>query len=231
MWKRKKIAVAGAGYVGMAMGVLLAQNNPVSIVDPLPEKVNKINQKISPIVDQMLSEYLSRPSISPQATLDGDQAYREAAFVIVATPTNYDSEQNHFDTSSVESVIQQVQRVNPSAVIVIKSTVPVGFTEKMAERYPESKLLFCPEFLREGRALYDNLYPSRIIVGLPGRVPPSWRRQRYLQSFLFRGREKDTDVLYMDSTEAEAVKLFANTYLALRIAFSTSLIHTRRRGA
>lgn len=222
--EEKKIAVAGAGYVGMAMGVLLAQNNPVSIVDPLPEKVNKINQKISPIVDQMLSEYLSRPSISPQATLDGDQAYREAAFVIVATPTNYDSEQNHFDTSSVESVIQQVQRVNPSAVIVIKSTVPVGFTEKMAERYPESKLLFCPEFLREGRALYDNLYPSRIIVGLPGRVPPLMEEAKIFAELLVQGAEKkDTDVLYMDSTEAEAVKLFANTYLALRIAFFNEL--------
>lgn len=222
--EEKKIAVAGAGYVGMAMGVLLAQNNPVSIVDPLPEKVNKINQKISPIVDQMLSEYLSRPSISPQATLDGDQAYREAAFVIVATPTNYDSEQNHFDTSSVESVIQQVQRVNPSAVIVIKSTVPVGFTEKMAERYPESKLLFCPEFLREGRALYDNLYPSRIIVGLPGRVSPLMEEAKIFAELLVQGAEKkDTDVLYMDSTEAEAVKLFANTYLALRIAFFNEL--------
>lgn len=220
----KKIAVAGAGYVGMAMAVLLAQNNSVEIVDTLAGKVEKINRKVSPIADLELSEYLANRALSLHATYDGNLAYSDSDFVIIATPTNYDSEQNYFDTSSVESVIEQVMQVNPSAVIVIKSTVPVGFTKKMAESHPGVSLLFCPEFLREGRALYDNLHPSRIIVGTPVQNMALAAESRVFAELLGQGAVKENiDVLYMNATEAEAVKLFANTYLALRVAFFNEL--------
>ena len=221
---RVKIAVAGAGYVGMAMAVLLAQNNSVTIVDTLPWKVEKINQKVSPITDKELSEYLGSRALSLHATCDGNLAYRDSDFVIIATPTNYDSEKNYFNTSSVESVIEQVMRVNPAAVVVIKSTVPVGFTEKMVESHQGIKLLFCPEFLREGRALYDNLYPTRIIVGAPAHDEVLATESHVFANLLVQGAVKEhIDVLYMNATEAEAVKLFANTYLALRVAFFNEL--------
>lgn len=220
----KKIAVAGAGYVGMAMAVLLAQNNSVKLVDPLIDKVEKVNRRKSPIADKELSDYLENRTLSLYATCDGDSAYRDAEFVIIATPTNYDTEQNHFDTSSVESVIEQVLRVNPAAVIVIKSTVPVGFTEKLQSLHPEIRLLFCPEFLREGKALYDNLHPSRIIIGLPKKADNIQNVAKEFVQLLINGAAKEhIDVLYMHATEAEAVKLFANTYLALRVAFFNEL--------
>lgn len=220
----KKIAVAGAGYVGMAMAVLLAQNNSVKLVDPLIDKVEKVNRRKSPIADKELNDYLENRTLSLYATCDGDSAYRDAEFVIIATPTNYDTEQNHFDTSSVESVIEQVLRVNPAAVIVIKSTVPVGFTEKLQSLHPEIRLLFCPEFLREGKALYDNLHPSRIIIGLPKKADNIQNVAKEFVQLLINGAAKEhIDVLYMHATEAEAVKLFANTYLALRVAFFNEL--------
>lgn len=220
----RKIAVAGAGYVGMAMAVLLAQNNSVKLVDPLIDKVEKVNRRKSPIADKELSDYLENRTLSLYATCDGDSAYRDAEFVIIATPTNYDTEQNHFDTSSVESVIEQVLRVNPAAVIVIKSTVPVGFTEKLQSLHPEIRLLFCPEFLREGKALYDNLHPSRIIIGLPKKADNIQNEAKEFVQLLTNGAAKEhIDVLYMHATEAEAVKLFANTYLALRVAFFNEL--------
>lgn len=220
----KKIAVAGAGYVGMAMAVLLAQNNMVKLVDPLIDKIEKVNKRKSPIADEELSNYLETRTLSLYATCDGDFAYQDAEFVIIATPTNYDTEQNHFDTSSVESVIHQVHRVNPAAVIVIKSTVPVGFTERIQMLYPEIRLLFCPEFLREGKALYDNLYPSRIIVGIPQKAGNIQDKAKEFVQLLISGAVKEhIDVLYMHATEAEAVKLFANTYLALRVAFFNEL--------
>lgn len=221
----KEIAVAGAGYVGMAMAVLLAQNNTVELVDPLTDKVEKVNRRESPIADRELSDYLENRVLSLHATCDGDCAYQDAEYVIIATPTNYDTEQNHFDTSSVESVIAQVLKVNPGAVIVIKSTVPVGFTERMKSLHPESRLLFCPEFLREGRALYDNLYPSRIVIGTPEQTGEGIRKAaEEFARLLTQGALKEhIDVLYMHATEAEAVKLFANTYLALRVAYFNEL--------
>lgn len=220
----KRIAVAGAGYVGMAMAVLLAQNNNVCLVDPVSDKVKKINQKVSPIVDKELKDYLENHQLCLEATSDGDSAYSHSEYVIIATPTNYDPEKNYFDTSSVESVIEQVLRVNPAAVIIIKSTVPVGFTERMSDCYPEANLLFCPEFLREGRALYDNLYPSRIIIGTPLKSHKLLEKCKTFAEMLVQGAvKKDIDILYMNATEAEAVKLFANTYLALRVAFFNEL--------
>ena len=219
-----KIAVAGTGYVGLSMAVLLAQNNDVTAVDILPEKVEKINRKESPIVDKEISEFLVEKSLRLVATTDAEAAYRDAEFVIVATPTNYDPSKNYFDTSSVEAVIEQVIGVNPDAVIIIKSTVPVGFTEKTRDAFCCDNILFSPEFLREGRALYDNLYPSRIIVGVPVR---NARLQKAAQTFaglLMAGAQKeDIEVRYMNPTEAEAVKLFANTYLALRVSFFNEL--------
>ncbi|MCM1122666.1 MAG: nucleotide sugar dehydrogenase [Eubacterium sp.] len=219
-----KIVVAGTGYVGMSNAVLLAQHNEVCAVDILPEKVEMVNHRKSPIEDKELEEYLAERELDLKAVMDGTQAYREADFVIVSTPTNYDPKMNYFDTSSVESVIEQVLRVNASAYIVVKSTVPVGFTEMAQKKYNSSRILFSPEFLREGRALYDNLYPSRIIVGAHGDDREAMDKAGQFVALLVQGAvKKDIDTLVMEPTEAEAVKLFANTYLALRVAYFNEL--------
>ena len=219
-----KIAVAGTGYVGLSMAVLLAQHNSVRAVDIIPEKTELINKRISPVADSEIEEYLATRELDLEATTDGDIAYRDADIVIIATPTNYDPSKNHFDTSSVESVIEQVISVNPNAFMIIKSTVPVGFTEGMRVRYPGAKILFSPEFLREGRALYDNLYPSRIIVGIPDGDKELFAVGETFAHLLSEGAiKKNIEVRFMNPTEAEAVKLFANTYLALRVAYFNEL--------
>lgn len=219
-----KIAVAGTGYVGLSMAVLLAQNNEVTAVDIIPEKVEMINAKKSPIADKEIEEYLATKELKLFATTDGASAYRDAELVIISTPTNYDPNKNYFDTSSVEAVIEQVIEVNPDAVMIVKSTVPVGFTEKVREDYCCDNILFSPEFLREGRALYDNLYPSRIIVGVPVRNKRLEKAAETFASLLCEGALKENiEVRYMNPTEAEAVKLFANTYLALRVSFFNEL--------
>ena len=219
-----RIAIAGAGYVGLSMAVLLAQHNTVTAVDIVPEKADLINRRISPIADSEIQEYLSTRPLDLTATTDGDSAYRNADLVLISTPTNYDPDQNYFDTSSVESVIRQVMAVNPSAAVVIRSTVPVGFTESARVKHGCRRLLFSPEFLREGRALYDNLYPSRIVVGVS--LDDSQLRQT-AEDFAALLREgavkKDIPVRFMAPTEAEAVKLFANTYLALRVSYFNEL--------
>ncbi len=219
-----KIAVAGTGYVGLSMAVLLAQNNEVTAVDIIPEKVEMINAKKSPIADREIEEYLATKELNLFATVDGASAYRDAELVIISTPTNYDPNKNYFDTSSVEAVIEQVIEVNPDAVMIIKSTVPVGFTEKARADYCCDNILFSPEFLREGRALYDNLYPSRIIVGVPVRNKRLEKAAETFAGLLCAGALKENiEVRYMNPTEAEAVKLFANTYLALRVSFFNEL--------
>ena len=219
-----RIAIAGIGYVGLSMAVLLAQHNTVTAVDIVPEKADLINRRISPIADSEIQEYLSTRPLDLTATTDGDSAYRNADLVLISTPTNYDPDQNYFDTSSVESVIRQVMAVNPSAAVVIRSTVPVGFTESARIKHGCRRLLFSPEFLREGRALYDNLYPSRIVVGVS--LDDSQLRQT-AEDFAALLREgavkKDIPVRFMAPTEAEAVKLFANTYLALRVSYFNEL--------
>lgn len=219
-----KIAVAGTGYVGLSNAIILSQKNKVFAVDVVKEKVDLINNKKSPIVDKEIEEYLSNKKLDLFATIDGDEAYKEADLVIIATPTNYDSETNKFDTSSVESVIKQVKRVNPKAWIIIKSTVGVGFTKSVREKYDYEHILFSPEFLREGRALYDNLYPSRIIVGVPEKKEPYLSKAHEFISLLKEGAIKEEiDSFVLGCTEAEAVKLFANTYLALRVAYFNEL--------
>ena len=216
--------MAGTGYVGLSMAILLAQHNTVKAVDIIPEKVRMINEKKSPIVDKEIEEYLANKELDLEATTDGDGAYREAELVIISTPTNYDPSKNYFDTSSVESVIEQVIKVNPDAVMIVKSTVPVGFTESAREKYCCDNILFSPEFLREGRALYDNLYPSRIIVGVPVKNARLRKAAEIFADLLRKGAVKENiEVRFMNPTEAEAVKLFANTYLALRVSYFNEL--------
>lgn len=219
-----QITVAGTGYVGLSNAILLAQKNTVMAVDIIPTKVEQINKRVSPIVDKEIEDYLTNQDLLLTATTDGDTAYASADFVIISTPTNYDPIKNYFDTSSVESVIEQVIAVNPDAVIVIKSTVPVGYTESVRAEYHCDNILFSPEFLREGKALYDCLYPSRIIVGVPAGNKRLEKAAHTFASMLQQGAIKeDIQILYMNPTEAEAVKLFANTYLALRVSFFNEL--------
>lgn len=219
-----KIVVAGAGYVGLSIAVLLAQHNQVTIVDVISEKVDLINKKISPIQDEYIEKYLTEKKLDLTATLNGEEAYKEADFVVIATPTNYDSTKNFFDTSAVESVIRLVMRVNPNAVMVIKSTIPVGYTESIREKTGSKKILFSPEFLRESKALYDNLYPSRIIVGTDFENEELVDAAHTFANLLLEGAIKeDVATLFMGFTEAEAVKLFSNTYLALRVSYFNEL--------
>ena len=219
-----KIAVAGTGYVGMSIATLLAQHNEVVAVDIMPEKVEKINNRISPIQDEYIEKYLSEKELNLRATLDAESAYKEADFVVIATPTNYDTQRNFFDTSAVEAVIKVVKEVNPEAIMIIKSTIPVGFTESARAKYQTENLLFSPEFLRESKALYDNLYPSRIIVGRPEGDARLDKAARTFASLLNEGALiEEVEMLFMGLTEAEAVKLFANTYLALRVSYFNEL--------
>ena len=219
--KQYKIAVAGTGYVGLSIATLLSQHHEVVAIDIVPEKVDLINNKKSPIQDDYIEEYLASHKLNLKATLDAEMAYKDADFVVIAAPTNYDSQRNFFDTSAVEAVIEQVLRFNPNAFMVIKSTIPVGYTISVRERFHTKRILFSPEFLRESKALYDNLYPSRIIVGTDLSDPELVDAAHIFAELLQEGAIKDT--LFMGLTEAEAVKLFANTYLALRVSYFNEL--------
>ena len=219
-----KIAVAGTGYVGLSMATLLSQKHSVVAVDIVPEKVEMINRRQSPIQDEYIEKYFAEKELDLVATLDAEAAYSDAEFVVIAAPTNYDPKKNFFDTSAVEAVIQQVMKVNPSAIMVIKSTIPVGFTTSVREKYNSDNILFSPEFLRESKALYDNLYPSRIIVGTDMEDTRLVEAAHKFAALLQEGALKpDVDTLFMGFTEAEAVKLFANTYLALRVSYFNEL--------
>ena len=219
-----KIAVAGTGYVGMSIAVLLSQHNCVKAVDIVAEKVEKINKRISPIQDKEIEEYLKTKELDLTATLDAESAYKDADYVVIAAPTNYDAHKNYFDTSAVETVIELVMKSNPSAYMIIKSTVPVGYTAQVRGRYGTDKILFSPEFLRESKALYDNLYPSRIIVGTDENDENSVKAAKVFAQLLQQGAIKENiPTLFMGFTEAEAVKLFSNTYLALRVAYFNEL--------
>lgn len=219
-----KIAVAGTGYVGMSIATLLAQHHQVTAVDVIPEKVEKINNRMSPIQDDYIEKYLAEKSLNLKATLDGATAYRDADFVVIAAPTNYDPVKNYFDTSHVEEVIELVKSVNPNAIMVIKSTIPVGYTESVRKKLDTENVIFSPEFLRESKALYDNLYPSRIIVSRPEGDKRLDEAARTFATLLQEGAIKENiDTLFMGLTEAEAVKLFANTYLALRVSYFNEL--------
>ena len=218
------IAVAGTGYVGLSVATLLAQHHKVLAVDIVPEKVEMINRRQSPIQDEYIEKYFAEKELNLTATLDAEMAYKEAEFVVIAAPTNYDSQKNYFDTSAVESVIELVLRVNPKAIMVIKSTIPVGYTESVRKKFGTGNILFSPEFLRESKALYDNLYPSRIIVGTDMQNEQLVEAAKQFAALLQEGAiKKDVDTLFMGFTEAEAVKLFANTYLALRVSYFNEL--------
>ena len=219
-----RIAVAGTGYVGLSIATLLSQHNHVTAVDIVPEKVDLINQRKSPIQDEYIEKYLAEKELDLTATLDGAAAYRDADFVVIAAPTNYDSRKNHFDTSAVEAVIELVLDVNPDAVMVIKSTIPVGYTENVRKKYHTENIIFSPEFLRESKALYDNLYPSRIVVSTDPANEKLTKAAHTFAALLQEGAIKESiDTLFMGFTEAEAVKLFANTYLALRVSYFNEL--------
>ena len=223
-YKDLKIAVAGTGYVGLSIATLLSQHHHVDAVDIVPEKVELINQKKSPIQDDYIEEYLEHHTLDLTATIDGESAYKDADFVVIAAPTNYDSKRNFFDTSAVEAVIELVLKVNPDAIMVIKSTIPVGYTRQVREKYQTKNIIFSPEFLRESKALYDNLYPSRIIVGIDPEDERIVEAAHTFAKLLQEGAIKENiDTLFMGFTEAEAVKLFANTYLALRVSYFNEL--------
>ena len=224
VYEKLNIAVAGTGYVGLSIATLLSQRHHVTAVDIVPEKVDLINHRKSPIQDDYIEKYFAEKDLDLTATLDAEMAYKEADFVVIATPTNYDSRENFFDTSAVETVIRLVMKVNPEAIMVIKSTIPVGFTDSVREKYHCANIIFSPEFLRESKALYDNLYPSRIIVGVDMRDENLVEAAHTFARLLQEGAIKeDIDTLFMGFTEAEAVKLFANTYLALRVSYFNEL--------